>query len=322
MTLPPLLKPDHARYDGVRLIQVHLLRLGYVLVFAFVGQRSWLAILEHQGDWDPYAAAAVSMWASSSLLSLVGVFHPLKMLPLVLFEIGYKLIWLTVVAWPLWTANRLTGVAEGLTYAFLPVVGPMLLVPWGYVCRRYLWSPGDVMKTKTLIKETATALLLVALVFAPGVTSAQTAAPPPNPLMMLPELIKATPGVLGVETAQTSSGKMVIFAWFENKKAALAWYYSQTHQMLMKIGGGSSRPREPMADVPDDGKPILTIASVTLARPEDGIPVTGLPPVSQIAIELYTPLPGGLAAGGRFAPASVNVPGLLFTPHTTLPPAK
>ena len=31
---------------------------------------------------------------------------------------------------------------------------------------------------------------------------------------------------------------------------------------------------------------------------------------AQIAIELYAPLPGGLAAGGRFAPSSVKVPGL------------
>jgi hypothetical protein len=37
-------------------------------------------------------------------------------------------------------------------------------------------------------------------------------------------------------------------------------------------------------------------------------------PVSQIAIELYAPLPGGLAAGGRFAQAGVKVPGLIETP--------
>jgi hypothetical protein len=36
-------------------------------------------------------------------------------------------------------------------------------------------------------------------------------------------------------------------------------------------------------------------------------------PVSQIAIELYAPLPGGLAAGGRFAPSSVKVKGLIET---------
>ncbi len=37
-------------------------------------------------------------------------------------------------------------------------------------------------------------------------------------------------------------------------------------------------------------------------------------PVSQIAIELYAPLPGGIAAGGRFAPATVKVKGLVDVP--------
>ena len=33
--------------------------------------------------------------------------------------------------------------------------------------------------------------------------------------------------------------------------------------------------------------------------------------VPQIAIELYAPLPGGLAVGGRFAPSTVRVPGMV-----------
>jgi hypothetical protein len=175
------------------------------------------------------------------------------------------------------------------------------------------------MRTQTMIREIVAALLLAGCIFAPGVVAfAQAPEAPPNPLMNLPKLIQTTPGCLGVETAMTQSGKMVIFAWFENKKAALAWYYSQAHQALMKMaGGGAPRPRGPMADVPDDGRPIMAIASVTLSRPQEGIPQTGLPPVSQIAIELYAPLPGGLAAGGRFAPASVTVPGLLATSDPT-----
>ena len=79
------------------------------------------------------------MWASSSLLSVIGVVHPLKMLPLVFFEIGYKLIWLVVVAWPLWLSGRLIGSpAESLTYAFLPVIAPIAVMPWGYVFRTYI----------------------------------------------------------------------------------------------------------------------------------------------------------------------------------------
>jgi len=33
-------------------------------------------------------------------------------------------------------------------------------------------------------------------------------------------------------------------------------------------------------------------------------------PISSIGIELYGPLPGGVAVGGRFAPESIKVRGL------------
>ena len=132
-------RPDYERYEGVRPIQIHLGRVGYALVFLTVGYRSWASLLTYRGDWDPIQAAALAMWASSSLLSILGIFYPLKMLPLILFEIGYKLIWLAAVAWPLWRAGQLAGSpAEGLTYAFLAVVIPLAVVPWGYVMRTYI----------------------------------------------------------------------------------------------------------------------------------------------------------------------------------------
>jgi len=127
-----------------------------------------------------------------------------------------------------------------------------------------------------------------------------------NPLMQnLPLAVENTEGCLGVELAQTVSGKNVIFAWFENKKAALRWYWSETHVEAMKFAGATPGEHEPMADVPDEG-PILVIASITQGG-ENAIEGLG---VSQIAIELYQPLPGGAESGGRFAPESVKVKGL------------
>lgn len=168
-----------------------------------------------------------------------------------------------------------------------------------------------------IVRELVMVIALAVVVFSPGalVLLAQSP-PPPGPPGGFPDLIgmlKATPGVLGVDAAQTMSGKQVIFAWFENKKAALNWYYSEGHQKLMKtFASGSNAGRKPMADVPDDGNPILAIASITLSKEPQ---VSGLQlPVSQIAIELYAPLPGGLAAGGRFAPSTVKVKGLVEVP--------
>lgn len=129
----------------------------------------------------------------------------------------------------------------------------------------------------------------------------------PNPLNQnLPLLIEQTEGCLGVELAQTMTGKNVIFAWFENKEAALRWYWSKEHVEAMKFAGFEAGTHEPMADVPSEG-PILVIASIVQTdNPADG---DGLG-VSQIAIELYQPLPGGAYFGGRFAPDAVKVKGL------------
>ena len=165
-------------------------------------------------------------------------------------------------------------------------------------------------------QEIAAVTILAALVFVPAILAgqAQGGAAPRAGGAGFPDLVralKATPGVLGVETARTSSGKQVIFAWFENKKAALTWYYSDTHRSLQKAFAPAAPARTPMADVPDDGSPVLAIASLTLT----GAPTAENPfPVSQIAIELYKPLPGGLAAGGRFAPSTMKVPGLVDVP--------
>lgn len=166
-------------------------------------------------------------------------------------------------------------------------------------------------------KEITLVLLLTSLLMTPSLIAQQAQ----NSAAAFPDLVaalKAVPGCLGVETARTASGKQVIFAWFENKKALLDWYYSPVHQQVMTQFFPGAPARTPMPDVADDGRPILAIASLTMAeRPVSGI--TSLP-VSQIAIELYQPLPGGIALGGRFSPLALKVPGLTDVPFPA--PAK
>jgi hypothetical protein len=96
----------------------------------------------------------------------------------------------------------------------------------------------------------------------------------------------------------------------------MRWYNSEMHQQLVKMAGPPDPSHVPLAGIADDSGPILAIASLTVSnQPPKGSPL----PVSQIAIELYQPLPGGVFVGGRFAPSSVKVPGLRdFSP----PPAK
>src|SRR5262249_54363733 len=160
---------------------------------------------------------------------------------------------------------------------------------------------GRVMRKPTLVM---TALAVVVLCVCLAIThAAQPPAGDKGKDAGFPDLVaalKASPGCLGVETARTGSGKEVIFAWFEDKKAALKWYYRDVHKELMKrFFPEAKRSANPLADVPDDSGPIMAVASITLkGQPTKENPL----PFTQIAIELYQPLGGGLSIGGRFAP--------------------
>jgi hypothetical protein len=142
MSIKTLFTPDDVRYEGVRPINIYLLRLIYFLMFVFVGSDSWISIVTHQGPWDHVRAVAFCVWASYSTLSVLGLIHPLRMLPIILFMIGYKVLWLVVVAYPLWRADALAGSpAEEMTRVFLWIPLPILAVPWKYVFQNYvMWS--------------------------------------------------------------------------------------------------------------------------------------------------------------------------------------
>jgi hypothetical protein len=130
------------KYEGVRRINIYLLRLLYILMFFVLGRETWTHIFAHQGPWDPKDAVVWCVWTAFATLAGIGIVHPVKMLPIVLLEIFYKVLWLILVAYPLWSKGTLAGSpAEAITTPFLWVILPIVAVPWGYVCVNYFYKP-------------------------------------------------------------------------------------------------------------------------------------------------------------------------------------
>jgi hypothetical protein len=53
-------------------------------------------------------------------------------------------LWLIIVAYPLWTKGALWGSpAESVAIPFLWVVLPIVAMPWGYAFVNYVYRPGS-----------------------------------------------------------------------------------------------------------------------------------------------------------------------------------
>ncbi|MBK5283872.1 MAG: hypothetical protein JJE25_00580 [Bacteroidia bacterium] len=136
-----IFKVDEAM--GVSKFRVYLLRFFYLVIIVLLGSEVWTKIFTHKELWEPLPGVAFSFWAAFSALAILGLLHPLKMIPLLLVQFSYKLIWLIIVAFPLWSANQLTGSsAQGLTEAnSIGIVIDLLVIPWSYVFKNYILPP-------------------------------------------------------------------------------------------------------------------------------------------------------------------------------------
>jgi hypothetical protein len=128
--------------DAVPLWRLYLLRALYAILALAEGSIQVQAFLHH-AHWTQGSAAAHSFLLALALLSIVGIRYPLGMLPLLVYEILWKMIWLCGVALPLWIANQVDADTRQAFFEIAPVVILIPLLPWGYIFSNYLKKPGD-----------------------------------------------------------------------------------------------------------------------------------------------------------------------------------
>jgi hypothetical protein len=131
--------PAHAESE-VSLARLYALRAMYLLLV--IGGA--IVFLPQLIGHEPTARGVIpSMLAGVWMLACFGLRYPLQMLPLLLFELVWKTIWLIDYGLP----QRMAGVNTAqFTEDFKAIaLGPLLLIliiPWGYVFRHYLKKPG------------------------------------------------------------------------------------------------------------------------------------------------------------------------------------
>jgi len=122
----------------VSTFRLYLMRAAFLINFALVGLNAWPALVKHTGPWDPVRGAAFSLYAALSTLSALGIRYPLKMTPLLLLQLLYKVVFLITVAAPTWPALR--GAAKEMAAA---AIMDLIVIPWPYVFEHFVKRGGD-----------------------------------------------------------------------------------------------------------------------------------------------------------------------------------
>jgi hypothetical protein len=124
--------------------RLYVLRVAYLVLGLWQGCKTWPAILHHASPWDFWHSVGMSFLGALTLLCLIGVRYPARMMPLLMLEFTWKLIWVLAAWLPAYLGHTLDpGVARSFWGIFPGVVVVPLLLPWGYLWTSYVTLPGD-----------------------------------------------------------------------------------------------------------------------------------------------------------------------------------
>jgi len=127
----------------VSLFRLYVLRAVYLFVVVGIALTIWPRLLSPPPQWPLMNGVVCSLLGAVSVLALLGLRYPLLMLPILLFELIWKAIWLALVALPLWRADALDAAAIATVRDCVPAVILLVAIPWRYVFSRYLAQPAE-----------------------------------------------------------------------------------------------------------------------------------------------------------------------------------
>ena len=134
--------PDQTPFPPVALWRINAMRFLFLLMAVIMGGMFvWPQLLFESADWDVMRGLAKSMLAALAVMSLLGVRYPLQMLPLMLYEMLWKSVWIILIAGRAWMAGKWNADIEGLFYDCIGIIIAFFIVPWRYIWARYVVQP-------------------------------------------------------------------------------------------------------------------------------------------------------------------------------------
>ncbi len=135
--------------DGVAelpLWRLNLMRVGYAFMGVGLAVVRWPDVIAYDRSMPLFEGIVAVLLTAMSLLAFLGLRYPVRLLPILLFECLWKVIWLSVVALPAVVAGTVDEAMSDVLFSCSLVVIILAVIPWGYVWRQYVTAEGDAWR--------------------------------------------------------------------------------------------------------------------------------------------------------------------------------
>ncbi len=122
--------------------RLYALRGGYLFMGIGLVLVKW-PLLADASTLPLYEGVTLCLLTAMSLLAFLGVRYPVRLLPVLLFETLWKVLWLGLVALPKAMSDSLDDKAAGIAVNCSLVVVIIAVIPWGHVWRSYVRAAAD-----------------------------------------------------------------------------------------------------------------------------------------------------------------------------------
>jgi hypothetical protein len=130
---------------SLRTSRLNLMRGGYLLMAVGLALTKW-PLLGRAASLPAFEGVVVALLTAMSLLALLGLRYPVRMMPLLIFESLWKVIWLAVVGIPYLAAHGTNAELDRILVNVSMVVVIIAVTPWDHVWKRYVMAPGDAWR--------------------------------------------------------------------------------------------------------------------------------------------------------------------------------
>ena len=132
--------------DGLPLWRLHAMRVGYAFMGIGLAVVKWPLVINYSQSTPLFEGVVAVLLTAMSLLAFLGLRYPIRLLPILIFESLWKLIWLGVVALPAVAAGHVDQATSQLIISCSLVVIILAVVPWRYVAQHYVTAKGDAWR--------------------------------------------------------------------------------------------------------------------------------------------------------------------------------